>query len=104
MRDDVVGKPCGTLHKLNTPDMINECKCTTPIHYNYNLFHPEIKHIYGGVRVHHAMARRQVAKGVPTLQEEVLREEQAFLTLPTCSASPNPSCYRGVGGEGNIED
>ncbi len=30
---------------LEVPDMINECKCTTAIHYNYVVFHPETKHV-----------------------------------------------------------
>jgi hypothetical protein len=30
---------------LRDPDMIPECKCTTAIHYNYVVFHPETKKV-----------------------------------------------------------
>ncbi len=30
---------------LSTPDMIPVCKCTTHIHYNYAVFHPETKQV-----------------------------------------------------------
>jgi hypothetical protein len=28
-------------HGLSTPDVLPKCKCTTHIHYNYAVFHPE---------------------------------------------------------------
>jgi hypothetical protein len=34
-----------TQHGLSTPDMTPKCKCTTDIHYNYAVFHPETRQV-----------------------------------------------------------
>jgi hypothetical protein len=95
-----------TQYGLSTPDVIPICKCTTHIHYNYAVLHPETNQASGcrGIGVHQVMNRGQVAQGVPIIQEGLFRQEQILPCVPTIRASQDTSRTCGGGWEGGLED